>query len=238
MKIYFVGLCCALYMGVHAQTTTNKLYPVKDGQHINLNFDYPVVKISTWEKNEVSIIAHVNINGGESDSAFLLEDDSVNGMLNISDKIKDMDKLPRRYTVYKAGQKTIYRLKDEYLAAQKEGGIQRTSEGQDIDIVVEVKIPVHAIANIKSVYGIVEVTDFNAPVTIDATYGGIDATLKVMNVGKLEATTNYGQIYSNLNLKLTDHAERNFFNSITAEPGKGSEYNFTSKFGRIYLRKP
>jgi hypothetical protein len=238
MKTYFVGLCCALYIGAQAQTTSTKVYPVKDGQQVNLTFDYPIVKVSTWEKNEVSVIAHVNINGGESDSAFILEDKSVDGVLNISDKIKDMDKLPRRYTVYKAGQKTVYRLKDEYLAAQREGGIQRTSEGLDIDIVVEVKIPVHAVANIKAVYGIVEMTDFNAPVTVEATYGGIDATLKVAGIGKLQATTNYGQIYSNLNLKLTDHTERNFFNSITAEPGKGPAYNFTSKYGKIYLRKP
>ena len=80
--------------------------------------------------------------------------------------------------------------------------------------------------------------DFHAPVTVDAIYGGIDATITASNTGKLKATTSYGQIYSNLDLKITDHAERDFFNSITAEPGTGPSFLLTSTYGKIYLRKP
>jgi hypothetical protein len=238
MKIFFLCICCVLFLGAGAQTTLNRSYPAKPGQQVTLKFDYPVVKISTWDKNEISVVAHVNINEGENDSAFELEEQAENGAIVISDHIKDMNKLPHRYTIVRNGKKTFYKSKEEYHAASKDGDIQQSYSGVDIDIVVEIKVPAGCLTDIKAVYGIVEMTNFNAPVTVDATYGGIDATITAASTGKLQATTSYGQIYSNLDLHLTDHTERDFFNSITAEPGKGPAYSFTSTYGKIYLRKP
>ncbi len=112
-----------------------------------------------------------------------------------------------------------------------------TSEGVDMEITVEVKVPVNTATDIKATYGIVELVGFNAPATVNATYGGIDATVAMANTGKLQATTSYGQIYSNLDLTLTDKTEKDFFTSITAEPGKGPAYILKSTYGKIYLRK-
>lgn len=239
MKIFFMGICCALSVCAFAQSSVTRSFPVQEGQQVTLKFDYPVVKISTWEKNEVSVIAHININDHENDGAFMLEEQTDQGRIVIGDRIKDIDNLPRRYTVvYADGKKMTYRSKSEYMDASKGGGVRQTFEGQDIDIVVEIKVPVHSATNVKAVYGIVEMSDFNASVTIDATYGGIDATVATAHTGKLKATTSYGQIYSNLDLRLTDHTERDFFNSITAEPGTGPAYDLTSTYGKIYLRKP
>ncbi len=237
MKSFCIALCCILSLLVHAQTTTTKSYQVQPGQLINFHFDYPVVKVSTWDKNEVSVIAHVNINSDESDSAFVLEGKTADGALEIFGRIRDMEKLPRRYSIVRNGKKMGFNSKEEYMEERKKGSVERSYEGTDIDIVVEMKIPEHSKANIKSIYGIVELTNFNTSVTIDATYGGIDASLSPSRTGKLQATTSYGKIYSNLELKLTDHTERDFFNSITAEPGTGPSYSFTSTYGKIYLRK-
>jgi hypothetical protein len=238
MKIFFISICCALSVGAYAQTITTKSYPATAGQRIELKFDYPVVQVSTWDKNEVSVTAKVKINDDENDSAFELLSDNAGGALVISDQIKDMNKLPRRYTIVRNGVKTVYRSREQYLEASKGGGIQQTYEGMDMEISLEIKVPANAQTNIKATYGIVELTAFNAPVTVNATYGGIDATLSEAQTGKLQATTRYGQIYSNLDLKLTEHTEHDFFNSITAEPGKGPTYQFTSDYGKIYLRKP
>jgi len=237
MKNFFVGICCALSIGANAQTNIIKSYPVQPRQPVNLNFDYPVVKVSTWEKNEVSIIAHVKINNGKNDNSFLLDEQTINGAITISTHIKDLDKLPHRYVIVRGGKKTFFQSKSKYLEAQKSGGVQQAFEDLDIDIVAEVKVPEHASTMIKSVYGIVELTNFNAPINIDATYGGIDATVTPEHIGKLQATTNYGQILTDLNMKLTDHADRDFFHSITAEPGKGPAYTFKSAYGKIYIRK-
>ena len=237
MRLFLMATGCLLSVMLAAQSNVTT-FPVTAGQAVTLKFDYPVVRVSTWEKNEVSVTAHVNINDHENDSAFTLSAVSTAGGLVISDEIKDMDKLPRRYTIVQNGKKMIYRSKEEYQQAAKTGGRQQSYEGTDIDIVLEVKLPVQSHIDIKSVYGIVEMTNFHAAADIDATYGGIDATIAPASTGRLKATTSYGQIYSNLDLKITDHTERDFFNSITAEPGTGPSFALTSTYGKIYLRKP
>ena len=238
MKLLLIAAVCALPTGLCAQSTISKTYPVPAGQPITLKFDYPVVHVSTWEKNEVSVTATVNINDHENDSAFTLSGNNESSGLVVSDEIKNINRLPRRYTIVSGGKKTIYHSKEEYDAASKTGGHERSWEGTDIDIVLEIKVPAQSHISIKAVYGIVEMTDFHAVADVDATYGGIDATIATAKTGKLKATTSYGQIYSNLDLKITDHTERDFYNSITAEPGTGPSFSLTSTYGKIYLRKP
>ncbi|MBK8279625.1 MAG: hypothetical protein IPK94_05665 [Saprospiraceae bacterium] len=50
-----------------AQTQINKSIPVASGQKVNLHFDYPqLIKVSSWDKNEVLITGTVSINGGKT----------------------------------------------------------------------------------------------------------------------------------------------------------------------------
>lgn len=238
MKILFISICFALCMAANAQSPVTKSYPAQPGQRVTLRFDYPVVKISTWDKNEVSVTADVNINEHENDNAFVLKEETVNGAIEIGDEIKDIDKLPRRYTILRNGVKTVYKSRSAFEEAEKSGDVQQSYDGLDMHIELEIKIPASCVTEVNAIYGIVELTNFNASVKVDAEYGGIDATINTASTGKLQATTHYGQIYSNLDMKITDHEERDFYNSITAEPGKGPEYTFLSTYGKIYLRKP
>ncbi len=241
MKRIFTWLCCLIVTGAAAQTTVNKTYPVKAGQQVELDFDYPkIIRISTWDKNEISVKALVKINDGENDSAFELEEKNREGMITISNRIRDLENLPRIYTIIQNGQKTVFRSKDQYKEFTNKmgpGAKRITSEGVDMEITIEIWIPANTATHVKAKYGIVEIVNFNAPATVDAPYGGIDATVIPANTGKLQATTSYGQIYTNLDLKLTDKTERDFFSSITAEPGKGPAYILKSTYGNLYLRK-
>jgi hypothetical protein len=242
MKSTLLMLCCCLLAAVlgYAQTVVTKRCPVKANEQLVLKFDYPKVHISTWDKNEVQVTARVNINDDENDKAFTLKDTSVNGTLSIEDHIEDINKLPRRYTIKQPdGKKTVFKTKAAFDEYQKTlGPVNTYSEGLDIDIIVEVMIPANIATTIKAKYGLVEMKDFDAPANIDAIYGGIDATLATAKAGKIQVTTNYGAIYSNLDLVLTDKTTRDFFTSLTAEPGKGPAYVFKSTYGKIYLRKP
>lgn len=236
-----MGFCCAFVISATAQTTVNRNYPVKTGEKVALDFDYPkIVRISTWGKNEVSVTAKVSINNGENDTAFVLEGKMTDGVLSIRNLIKNMDKLPRMYTVTEGGKKTVFRSKEDYREFNaKSGNTHRmTSEGVDMEITIDIKIPDNIATDVKAKYGIVEMVGFNAPATVNATYGGIDATVTAASTGKLQATTSYGQIYTNLDLKLTDKTEKDFFTSITAEPGKGPSYILKSTYGNLYIRKP
>lgn len=239
MKAILTALALLLAHGATiAQTVVTRSYPVKAGEKLLLKFDYPVVRVSTWNQKEVAITARVSINDGDNDNAFLLQQDNDNGVLQISSKIKDMDKLPRQYTIVQDSKKTVFKTEEAFKEYRsKAGSIRSYSSGTDIDIKLEIKVPVGTPTEIRSVYGLVELANFNAPVNIDATYGSIDASLDKLRAGQIKATTMYGKIYSNLNLELTDHKQQDFFTSITAQPGNGPAYAFKSTYGKIYIRK-
>jgi hypothetical protein len=85
----------------------------------------------------------------------------------------------------------------------------------------------------------VEVANFNGPLTVEATYGGVDASLVERSVGEVTAETNYGEIYTNFDTKFGgDHVkDKAFYTFVSAKPGQGPRYNFESKYGNVYLRK-
>lgn len=230
-----------LFTGVlYAQTQVNKTYLVKQGQKISLRFDFPeLVKISTWDKNEISITGSVSINGGENDDAFeLLESNSVNSLF-IENRIHNLKELPHRITIVNKGEKITFKTKADYQKYCEENGknFNMRSEGVDMDIVLEVKVPKNAEVKLESVYGIVEVKNYNGPLTVEATYGGVDVALQEKNTGELIAETDFGQIYSNLDFKFSGSEFKDFHTEVYAKPGNGPRYSFESKYGNVYLRK-
>lgn len=234
-------LVFSLFTGVLvAQTPVNKSYPVAAGQQISLRFDYPeLVRISTWDKNEVSITGTVSINSGEHDDAFELVSSTTSGTLSIENKINNMKSLPHRITVMNGASKITFKDKAEYRKYCEEHGreFKTTSWGLDIDIVLEIKVPRGIETIIESVYGFVEVKDFAGPLSVTATYGGGEALIKEQTTGEITAETGYGQIYSNLEAPFTGSEFKDFHTLVSAKPGKGPKASFESKYGNVYLRK-
>jgi hypothetical protein len=226
-----------------AQTTLNKSIPVQAGQTIDMKFDYPqLVKVSTWEKNEIQIGGTVSINNGENDDAFILESSQEGKTIKIRSEIRNIKSLPERVTVFDDGKKMMFKNKAEFKKYQQEHGktnFNCMSFGADIDITIEIKVPRNMTTRVESVYGIVEVKDFSGPLTVEATYGGVDAALAEKSVGEIEAETNYGQIYTNFDTKFGGEqgAQEDFHMFVSAKPGAGPKYSFESKYGNVYLRK-
>lgn len=240
MKIFLIILLSISLLSSSAQTQLNKNYTVKPDQKLALKFDYPnKIKITTWDKNEISITGKVNINDGENDDAFVLEEQETDGTIQISNKIKGLADLPKRYIVYDNGAKKVFRSKETYKDfSEKNPSIKNYYSTQtDMDIQLEIKVPKNMQTTVNAVYGMVELVAFNGPINLKATYGGIDATLTASAIGELTATTGYGEIFSNLNLKPTSFTDKNFLTSFTAEPGSGPAYKLESTYGNIYLRK-
>jgi hypothetical protein len=225
---------------VLAQTPVNKSFPVQAGQKLDLYFDHPeLMKVSTWDKNEVAITGTVSINNGENDDAFGLTSSASAGVLSIRGEMINLKSLPQRITIYRDGQKITFKNKEEYKKYTAESGrdYNMMSTGVDIDITLEIKVPKGMATNFRSVYGMVEVLNFDGPIDVTSTYGGVDASLNASRTGELSAETNYGTIYSNLDVKFTGE-EKNFYISVTAKPGSGPRQSFESKYGNVYLRKP
>jgi hypothetical protein len=228
-----IGPCFAL-----AQTKIKKSYPVDKSQTIEFRFDYPKnIHVSTWSGNEISVEANVNINNGMSDGAFTLIGTTTAGKISISNKL-DLDLIPENYYIKEKGVKTQFSSKKELEAHLKtlSGPKPSIYQNKDINIDIHIKVPAGVVTKITSVYGLVEVRDFSGPIEVDATYGGIDASLTEKSIGRLQLTTRYGKIYTDISLKPIEKIQKDFFTSITAMPGKGPGYHLTSSYGNIYLR--
>jgi hypothetical protein len=152
-----------------------------------------------------------------------------------------MENLPTRYTIIdQAGKKVMLKSKNALKQYQAEHGQQYKyiSIGADVEIQLEVFVPRNTDTEVIATYGTVEVRDFDGPIWVEATYGGVDAAVNVAGIGELVAETDFGQIYSNLDLKFTSGTERELHTMVTAMPGTGPRCAFESKYGNIYLRKP
>lgn len=223
-----------------AQTPVTKSFATASGQKIVLQFDYPeLIKVSTWDKNEVSINGKVSINGGENNDAFELTSITAGGTLTIEGRMRDLKKLPHRYTISRGQEKITFKTKADFEKYQQEhgGSFNYTSQGVDIEITLEVKVPRNMETKIEATYGLVEVRDFSGPLTVEATYGGVDVVVQPRSTGELVAETGYGEIYSNLDLKFQGEDFGNFHTQVSAKPGTGPRYSFGSRYGNVYLRK-
>jgi len=241
MKLLVWILVGAGILGAKAQTPINKIFPVSAGQKLVVHFDYPeLIKVTTWDKNEIAVGGTVSINSGENDDAFELQQSVSNNTVYIDGSIRNLKSLPQRITISRDGQKIMFKTKADYkeYVSKNGGDYNHMSWGVDMDIIIEIKVPRNMETRVESVYGMVEVKDFTGPLTVDATYGGVDAALQEITTGELIAETNYGQIYTNLNLKFNSTEDRDFHTYVTAKPGKGPRYSFESKYGNVYLRKP
>lgn len=237
-----VILCLAIPAKNYAQTAINRTIPVQSGQTIKMHFDYPeLITVSTWEGPGISIGGSVSINGGENDDAFILENTVSGNVIRVEGRINGMKNLPQRITINHNGKKVMFRDKSEFRKYQSEHGktFNSVSYGPEIDITIEVKVPRNVATEITSVYGVVEVRNFTGPLTVDATYGAVDASLVEGSIGELTAETNFGNIYTNLDIRFSDEEvrSRDFHTTVSAKPGNGPSYSFESKYGNVYLRK-
>lgn len=223
-----------------AQTAINKTIAIQAGQKIKMHFDYPkIVKVSTWDKNEILVTGSININEGENDDAFVLENTLNGNEISITGKIKDLDHLPHRITIKRDGRKIIFKTKADYAAYANQNGhdFRYKSWGPDIEITIEIKVPRNVDTKVLSVYGIIEIKDFNGPLTAESTYGGVDAALIEKSVGDLKAVTDFGQIFTNLNFKVSGGEFEAFHTVVSTTLGSGPTFYLESKYGNVYLRK-
>ena len=241
MKAIFFLLLGLTVSPLFAQPTISKTLPLRSGQSIRMNFDYPkLIRVSTWTRNEILVECTVSINSGENNDAFKLITSTEGGSVQISNQLNLKD-IPRRITVVKDGQKLIFKDKGALRKYQEENGrnFDQMNDGADLDILIEVKVPANTETTVESTYGLVEVKSFNGPISVRATYGGIDVSLNENSIGELNAETNYGHIYSDLDLKFTGDRvrEEDFHTVVSARPGSGPRVNFESPYGNVYLRK-
>ncbi|MGV0923412.1 hypothetical protein [Empedobacter tilapiae] len=240
MRTLFTLALGLLTAALFAQTDIHKKYSVKKGDELVLKFDYPqLVKITTWDQNEVQINGKVYINNGENDSAFELIEQSSNHQKTIEGRITNYKALPHRVTAYNGKEKVEFNSIEEFKSHQKQTKqtYNTTTMGVQIDIVLEIKVPKHMKTQIESVYGTVEVNSFDGPLVAKSTYGGVDTTIQSKKIGEITVETYYGVLYSNLDFSLKAIKDDNFHKIATATIGQGPKQEYSSQYGNVYLRK-
>ncbi len=240
MRTFFTLAVSLIFSLTAAQTKIDKSFPVSNKKSVKFKFDYPqLIKISTWDQNRIHISGSVVINENESNNAFEINESNEGNVWTISGAIPALDKIPRRIKVTKGNEKIVFKNKEELQKYSKENNatFDSMSDGADISIELEIKVPVFLKTYVEATYGLVEVRDFRGDISVNALYGGVDATIEEKKAGKIVAETYFGQIYSNLDTKLSGKEIDDFHTSVSATPGTGSQYNLESKYGNIYLRK-
>lgn len=223
-----------------AQTNLQKQFSVPQGKELVLKFDYPqLIKISTWDKNEVEITGKVNINNGENNSFFEITERVINNEKVIEGKISNYKNLPQQLTAYLGKEKMEFNTEKELLQYEKDKNVKFKikSYSAKLEIELEIKVPHHMKTKIESIYGTVEVKKFDAPIIAKSTYGSVDATLDEKKVGEILIESFYGKIYTNLNLPIKTIKSEDFHTIMTAFSGKEPRQEFSSQYGNIYLRK-
>ncbi|NBW39043.1 MAG: hypothetical protein EBR30_29310, partial [Cytophagia bacterium] len=128
----------------------------------------------------------------------------------------------------------------QQLMAEKGKNYRYINNSVIVEIHLEIFIPKNKITTIDAKYGMVELLACQAPLTVNAPFGGVDVTVPTQGLKSLSARTKFGEIFSNLSQKpIGSDFPDNFDNwtVVRYELGTGNAWAIESQFGKVYLRK-
>lgn len=224
-----------------AQKAIDQSFKAEGIKDLNLEFKYPeLVKIKVWDKDEVSIKGVVEIQNGDSNDDFSISSTSSNGTLTIESELKNIDrhKSVSIYSTEDSDGETITLSKDgKNINIGKNGTY---SNGIQISIVLEVTVPRGMNVTVNAIYGLVEIIQNPKSINVVARYGGIDLSINEKSAFDLEASTQWGQIFSNLSTEFdfegTDNKGK-WIKATASLSNGGHKMKLASQYGNVYLRK-
>lgn len=243
MKRFTVILMLCFFTSIAwSQEEKTSSYALKGAKQISLDFKYPqTVTIKTWDSPEVKIVASLDINDGQDNDKFILEEQLKGNILHISSRIKDLDKI-KTWNVYKDDDDD-----DESVRISKNGrtirigsGGKSVNWGTEVFVELEVFVPKNTPLDISAKFGLVEVIDAPKDIEIVAKFGGADISLNESQVGFLLAETSWGQIFTNLSGDLKVGGDDMLGKRMYAElkgRSNGPSIKVETDFGNVFLRK-
>jgi hypothetical protein len=258
--LFFLSITTLLW----AQRAINQTIPAANTQQLSLNFEFADVVFSTWDRPEVQITGSALINNGENDDAFALTFKKEGNTLSIQSRIEGREDLPKFTTVKKDGQTYYFKgeLSEEDIQKELgEGPVKWISHGVAQEIKLQVKVPANIALGIISKYGNLTLENCFNPLSVENTYGHIEASfdrgpaadvrlhstysfvdvsLPARAAADIELSANYGTIYSDLDLAVdqSQSKEEHFSRLIVAKlNGGGKKLLLKANYNNIYLRK-
>lgn len=235
--IFSLSLFSAVLLG---QTIINETFPLANEGKVSLKFEYPqLVKVSTWDKKEIGFKATVMIDDGAQDDKFSISYESEGGTFYLKSKLDKVNQNGNYVVNYNDdGEEQItYRKNGNKIIVSGNG--TSFHNGVEIDIVVEVMVPKNVDLNVFAKFGLVEVSSFPNSLAVEAEFGGVDLTLNTNELKELDASTAWGQIYTDLSeefeVKGTDALGKDMIARLKAS-GKKQVFLETN-FGDVFLRR-
>lgn len=206
------------------------------GSESNINLDFKfgdIITVKSWDKNEISFRAEIEINSGKLNDALTLDFRNDNGILHID---SDFDE-----QIIKEG-----RRKD--CPDQRYKQYNLNSDGSDGDdtficskIKYEIFIPANSNVTVESISADIELVDLSGPIRAKSISGFVDLSRPAGKPADIELKTVSGEAY-------TDIDELQFENrkdhiplvgyKLSGKIGSGGhEISLESVSGNIYLRK-
>ena len=258
-----------LCLNLPAQESSTKTIDAERIDKLHGDFEWGNAVFSSWNRDEIEIKATYSINDGENDDAFQLKVEENDNQLSVYVDVKDYESLPRKILVWKDGVKYVFpegknKEENQRMIREKLGEDARDmySHGVDIDIQVEINVPERLFVDVESTYGNLVFESFQNKVKARNTYGGIEAVYAAGETSKeadlsstysyvdvtlpgsegrdVEMTTEYGSLYTDMNIDLdaARSEERSFYQHVAGTINRGgASIKMESTYSSVYLRK-
>lgn len=184
----------------HAQKSINKTFAASSTEQIDFDFKYANVKVSTWNKNEISITGTVNVNMGEENDAFAVKAKERGNRWFIKTYLEDERDIPKLIMMSKDGVKTYKKMEKENGDWKGWDNITKNGESYDYvsmgvftEINLEIKVPKNVEVKIESRFGNVDIENFENDLEVENTHGHVNAVFSkpIKNAVFLKSTHDF-----------------------------------------------
>ena len=189
-----------------AQKKVEKTLAWNTGKTIFLNLNYASdIVVKTWNKNEISVSATVNLNNNADNDEFTLISSESATEIQVKSDIPRLKDIARMQTSRPKG--NSYYSKGGYWDDEKKVYVQ-TGKQVSADISYEIFVPEVANLRLKTIDGNVKLAYTSGKYEIESISGKIDLSLPEKQPCSLSLKTITGEIYSNLPLQFPEEQKK------------------------------
>lgn len=234
---FFIGLLLT-FNNLSAQKTVIKNYKTNRISEVSFNLKFAKdIQVKNWSKNDVKIVAEVNLNNNTANNKFSLQQSITKRTLNIASNYKDFFKKHKHGNVTMIGNCVS----------------EDTKDCTKIIVNYVVYLPKHIKVNIKSITGNVKMDKIENAIKTDLISGNIDVKTYTNNMNlktvsgdidvvvsnsEFKAQTVTGNVYSNLDITFNKNKKRSYSTKIAGNIGNGSKkLKLKTVSGDVLLRK-
>lgn len=220
----------AFFMHISAQNRiVERSFAINEDEKIHLDLRFgEIITVKSWDKNEVSFKADIEINQGKLNDALLLDFEHENGRLDIDanyneemlEEGKCEDCPDSNYTRYN------WNNGNGYVICSR--------------ITYEIVIPKYADINVDTISGDIELVDLAGPIRAKSISGFVDLSWLSGRPAEIDIKTVSGEAYTNLDELQFDNSKNMPMvgYDLKGSIGNGGpRVSLESVSGNIYLRR-